>query len=111
MRMWMIDPSLLCRKHLLGAHSEIHKHKHVFEKKYSIDGRISPVVQIEPNSMQEEHDRLAQEMVARGYSHKSPFVQPDLSYLREKASVRVDREHSIVDLSSRCSECKKRIAP
>ena len=24
MRMWMIDPKLLCRKHLLGEHLEIH---------------------------------------------------------------------------------------
>lgn len=109
MRMWMIDPSLLCRRHLLGAHGEIHKHKHNFEKKHSIDGRISPVVQIEPRSMQEEHDRLAEEMTRRGYSHASPFVQPDLSYLKEKADVRVDIHYSIVDLSNRCGECRKRI--
>jgi hypothetical protein len=25
MMMWMIDPVLLCRKHLLGEHGEIHK--------------------------------------------------------------------------------------
>lgn len=60
MRMWMIDPAFLCRKHLLGAHGEIHKHRHTFEKKYSIDGRITPIVQIEPGSMKEEHDRLAE---------------------------------------------------
>lgn len=32
MRMWMIDPKLLCRKHLLGEHNEIHKHLPSFRR-------------------------------------------------------------------------------
>ena len=52
MRLWMIDPKLLCTQHLLGEHLEIHKHRHVFIKHYSITGRIYPIVQIEPASME-----------------------------------------------------------
>lgn len=70
MRMWMIDPSLLCR---MGCHGEIHKHRHNYVKKHRIDGRIYPVVQIEPASMKIEHDRLAEEMIKRGYNHQSPL--------------------------------------
>ena len=50
MRMWMIKPELLCRQHLLGEHSEIHKHKHNFEKGHSIKGRLYPISQKEPLS-------------------------------------------------------------
>jgi len=50
MRMWMIDPSLLCRKHLLGEHNEIHKHRHNFEKHHSVTGRIYPIVLIDLES-------------------------------------------------------------
>jgi len=40
MRMWMVEPKLLCKKHLLGEHNEIHKHRHNFVKKHSVKGRI-----------------------------------------------------------------------
>ena len=30
MRMWMLNPELLCKKHLLGAHGELHKHRTQF---------------------------------------------------------------------------------
>ena len=36
MRMWMIDPTLLCRKHLLGEHGELHKFIPSFRKQYSV---------------------------------------------------------------------------
>ena len=81
MRMWMIDPKLLCRKHLLGEHAEIHKHRHNFVKQHNITGRIYPIVQIEPENMKSRHDELAKEMIKRGYNHNSPYEQPDLDYL------------------------------
>ena len=105
----MINPKLLCRKHLLGAHGELHKFRHNFEKKHSIKGRTHPVVQIEPASMQLRHDELVVEMLSRGYNHNSPYVMPDISYLGSDAYVKVDRELSIKDLKERCPDCKKLI--
>jgi hypothetical protein len=32
MRMWLVDPALLCDKHLLGEHGELHKFQHCFVK-------------------------------------------------------------------------------
>ena len=107
MRMWMIDPKLLCRKHLLGEHNEIHKHKHSFEKGHSIKGRISPIVQIQPSAMQSRHDELAMEMVARNMNHKSPYIMPTLDYLSEdEKNIKVDIDYNINDLKNRCPECK-----
>jgi hypothetical protein len=109
MRMWMIDPTLLCRKHLLGEHGEIHKHKHNFEKHHSIAGRIYPIVLIEPNSMESRHDELATEMLRRGYNHQSPYEQPDLSYLaNDLRFAKVDIDYNVTDLMSRCPDCQKR---
>lgn len=105
MRMWMIDPKKLCRKHLLGEHGEIHKHRHNFVKGHKIGGRKG---QIEPMSMQERHDELAKEMLMRGYNHKSPYTQPNLSHYDLDGFI-VDREESEKDLSSRCSDCRERI--
>ena len=40
MRMWMVDPSLLCRKHLLGEHLECHMFVGTINKNISIKGYI-----------------------------------------------------------------------
>jgi hypothetical protein len=109
MRMWMIDPKLLCRKHLIGEHGELHKFKHNFEKKHRINKRIE-LGQIEPSSMQTRHDELAEEMIRRGYNHKSPYEMPDLFYLpKEQRDFKVDLNQSFNDLIIRCEECKIRI--
>ena len=110
MRMWMVNPKLLCDKHLLGEHGEIHKHRHNFVKQHSISKRVSPVVQIEPNAMETRHDILADEMLHRKMNHQSPYEQPDISYLPiyERNAV-VDINNSLMDLSNRCPECAKRI--
>lgn len=109
--MWMVDPKLLCNKHLIGEHGEIHKHRHVFVKGQSIDGRINPVVQIEPKSMQKRHDELTKEMENRfGKSYNSPYIQPDISYLPHNyQTIEVDTKQSINDLLDRCECCRERI--
>lgn len=110
MRMWMIPPKLLCKKHLLGEHGEIHKHRHNFVKQHKITKRIFPVVQIEPSSMKQRHDELADEMIRRGYNHESPYEQPDLSHLWEgERNAKVDRNISISDLINRCPQCTKNL--
>jgi hypothetical protein len=110
MRMWMVDPKLLCRKHLLGEHGEIHKHRHNFVKKHRIDGRLHPVVQIEPKSMERRHDDLASDMIRRSFNHNSPYSLPDISHVIEKyGDIEVDINKSLEDLRNRCPECSSRI--
>lgn len=107
MRMWMVNPKLLCRKHLLGEHSEIHKHRHVFEKGWSIEKRvIKPFPQIEPKSMEMRHNALVDEMIARGYKHQSPYSQPSLDAYKGVNDIIVNTKHSIMDLYERCEDCK-----
>lgn len=110
MRMWMVNPSLLCVTHLLGEHYEIHLHRHNFVKHHSIAGRISPIVLIEPANMGTRHDELATEMTRRGYNHNSPYELPDLSYLSsEQRNAKADTEYNLRDLADRCPACKKQI--
>ena len=105
----MIDPALLCNKHLLGEHGEIHKHRHNFIKRHKISRRIFPVVQIEPASMGTRHDQLAEEMIARGMNHQSPYEQPDLSHLPvDQMNAKVDLVYNTQDLHERCPDCKER---
>lgn len=99
----MINPIFMCVRHRVGEHGEIHKFRHNFVKQHSITGRISPIVQIEPNSMKKRHDELAKFL-----NHKSEYIQPDLSYLKdEERYAKVDIEISIRDLKERCPDCRK----
>lgn len=109
MRMWMIDPVLLCREHLLGSHSEIHKHRHNFVKKHNMRGRLQAPAQIAPLEMESRHDELVKEMKRRDYNHNSPYSQPDVSYLGKLLESKVDLDYNIRDLMNRCPECKSRI--
>lgn len=109
MRMWMVDPKMLCDKHLLGEHGEIHKHRHNFVKKHNMSTRILKK-QIEVCSMQKRHDILAEEMLSRRFKHESPYEMPDISYIPEELQLmKVDISVNIKDLQSRCENCKKRI--
>lgn len=101
----MVEVKLLCNRHLLGEHGEIHKHRHIFVKGYSVAGRIG---QIEPAAMGERHDALAAEMLRRGHRHESPYKQPDLCGY-DLAGFVVDRDLSLRELSRRCDACGERI--
>ena len=98
----MVNVKLLCDKHLLGEHGEIHKFRHNFVKGHRIEGRRG---QIEPASMKVRHDALEAEMIHRGMNAKSPYMQPDLSAYDLTGHV-VDREAAYHDLLNRCENCR-----
>lgn len=109
--MWMVDPKVLCMKHLVGEHGEIHKHLPSFRKGHSVDGRFDKFVQIELHSIKDRHDALANEINSRTGGHKSPLIDiPDLYATYPQHYYKsVDVEYSKKDLCNRCSECKKNI--
>lgn len=107
MRMWMVDPRLMCNKHLLGEHGELHKFMHNWRKHHRVDGRISGNA-MEPLSYQSRHEELANEMLLRGMNHCSPLAQPDFSYLPEhQRNYRVDVVANEEVLFCRCEDCRR----
>jgi hypothetical protein len=106
----MLPVNLLCRKHLLGEHGEIHKHLPSFRRGYSITGRFFPVIQIELSSLESRHNELAEEMIRRGYNHKSPLIDiPELEKIYPQYyDLKVDLDYNLRDLIDRCPECKER---
>lgn len=77
MRIWDIKPSLLCRNHLLGEHSELHaiwsiitKNKRGFSSHPEVDrwrGKLKALFR--------RHQLLVKEMKKRGYSHNSSLYK------------------------------------
>lgn len=104
MRMWMVDPKKMCRKHLLGEHVEIHMMVGTLLKGRSIEGFLERGL-LEPQSARKRHDALAAEMQARGYAHRSPLPQ----FPRYRCLVRVELERSKTELAARCPDCRRLI--
>jgi hypothetical protein len=104
MRQWMVDPKCLCRQHLLGEHNESHSFLGCIKKGTSLKGYISKGL-VEVDKIQKRHDELAEEMIRRGYNHKSPLDCCNL--LWEEGCV--DSEQNIEELKRRCPECRERI--
>lgn len=112
MRMWMLDPSIMCQKHLCGEHVEIHMMIGTLKQGKKIDGYIKNNL-CEPRCISIRHDMLAEEMVKRGYNHNSPICVEEVSELISKLPVvqllyRVNQAQSKIDLLGRCEECRKR---
>ena len=105
MRQWLVDPKLLCRKHLLGEHVEHHMFMGTIKRGISVEGYLRDGL-LEPRSLHHRHDELVIEMKSRGYNHKSPLLDIDTSHLRDG---KINIERNIEDLKNRCVECAKRI--
>lgn len=112
MRMWMVDPEIMCKKHLLGEHVETHMFVGTLLKKKSINGYIENDL-FEPLALLSRHDLLVKEMEKRGMNHKSPLLNDIsfdelISYLSpEHIEHSIDWQNSILDLIGRCDECAK----
>jgi len=98
----MVDPAVLCRKHLLGEHLELHMFVGTIKRGTSIQGYAANNL-LESRSISFRHEQLVQEMQRRGYDHASPLVFHDKLNAGE-----VNRDESLRELLSRCKECRER---
>ena len=107
MRMWMVNPAVMCNKHLLGEHVECHMLVGHLQRKRQITNYIRLNL-LQPKNLRERHDQLVQEMKKRRMQHKSALPKYDLSYLpKEHRFYVVNAEESLIELSKRCSNCRE----
>ena len=107
--MWMVNPVVMCNKHLPGEHVECHMFVGHLQRKRQITNYIRLNL-LEPKSLKMRHDRLAVEMVKRGMNHKSPLGEYEISYLPdEHVKFTVNIEESLVELRRRCADCRERL--
>jgi len=105
----MLPPELLCNKHLIGEHGEIHKLAGHIARGRKL-GKLKQFV--EPRSIWSRHFDLANEMVSRNIIHKSPIKQSPL-ILTKLSDIEiiatVNKMKAAKDLCLRCSDCCNRI--
>jgi len=107
MRMWGVDPRIMCRQHLLGEHVEMHMLVGSLRKNISVQGYIDDGL-VNLHHIRSRHDDLVTEMIRRGYNHNSP-LPAYLRYVRKYLNQmgKVDITANVRELASRCDECCK----
>jgi len=108
MRDWKLPPKMMCRKHLLGNHVELHMAIGSMRRGRSLAGHIA-LGQLEVHNIVKHHGRIAQEMLARGYQHLSPMGPAEAKLLWREG--RIDRAKSRQDICRRCPECRRLMGP
>lgn len=104
MRMWGVEPSLLCQQHLLGEHVEMHMFQGTIRKGVSLRGYIQGGL-VEAHLVRERHDQLALEMLRRNLNHRSPLPE----FPAQAPAGNLDLEGNLQELSRRCAACRERI--
>lgn len=106
MRMWMVNPKIMCRKHLLGEHVELHMFVGSINKDISMNGYLKDNL-LEPSSLHSRHNELVKEMKERGYNHNS-ILPLHKSFSEKDYLIKIDIEESLTELIRRCPECASR---
>lgn len=105
MRMWMVDPRIMCRQHLLGEHNEIHMFVGAINRGQRLGGYISNNL-LDMSKLHERHEALALEMTTRGFTHNSKLPDFDTSkYPEHQRRTPINSQKSLADLLARCNKC------
>lgn len=104
--MWMVDPAIMCRKHLLGEHVELHMLSGHLARGRMVAGYVANNC-VEPAAIAARHKALAAELERRGYRHASPLQQPSIKHLSDtQRKTAVNVKASLADLQARCAACR-----
>lgn len=102
MRMWGVDPRLLCARHLSGEHVEMHMFVGTIQAEKSIAGYVNTGL-VEVHNIVSRHDTLAAEMIRRGMNHRSPIIK-----IQREPAGKIDIVANLAELARRCPACKAR---
>ena len=111
MRMWMLPPAGMCRKHLLGEHVELHMLLGSLRRSKNIEGFLSGGL-VDPQRIFARHEELVAEMTRRGFKHSSPLDAQECANLALGYSGRaaIDTAANAQDLCRRCPDCASLMA-
>jgi len=103
MRMWNVDPRLMCTQHLLGEHVEMHMFVGCIRKDHNLDGYVNGGM-VHIKSIPDRHSALVDEMIRRGFEHRSPLPP----FAIDDSPSSVDPVANLAELRRRCPECAEK---
>lgn len=100
----MVDPSIMCRQHLLGEHAEMHMFIGAIDRGFSVKGYLEKGL-LEVHNLFHRHEQLVREMKRRGYKHNSEIDEKRKQV--ERLGL-IDKEKNLKQLINRCSNCRQK---
>lgn len=100
MRMWKVNPKIMCRNHLLGEHLEMHMFVGCLNKGKNLKGYLDKGL-LEVHNLRKRHEELVKEMLNRGFNHQSPLPK-----FKIKKLGKVNSKKSKKELLRRCKKCQ-----
>lgn len=100
-RMWGVDPQIMCCHHLLREHKDLHTIARMINRQVDLKHYIRLRL-VNTSMIRYRHDQIVEEMESRGYDHQTP-----LSYNDPGQGV-IDIDYNLKDLVQRCSRCAGR---
>ena len=106
MRMWMLPPEGMCRKHLLGEHVELHMLLGSMRRGKNMDGFLSGGL-VDPQLVFARHEELVAEMIRRRFKHTSPIDASECASLAARyiGSTSINIAANAAELQRRCPDC------
>jgi len=104
MRMWLVNPKLMCHLHLMAEHRELH----LFVDKIRIGAKLDGYYNngmMQDDAIRNRHFCLENEMTERFY--KIPERYRNLPPFQHFGRGYVDIERSVITLIFRCKRCRK----
>jgi hypothetical protein len=107
--MWMVDPRLLCQRHLLLEHCHIHLFVSSVRKGHNIRRYLLKSL-VDPSSIYKRHKELEDEIIVRGGKLDSPLSEAEcIAYATWYGSTTINIGRSLADLADCCDDCCSRI--
>lgn len=108
MRIWDLDPKILCRKHLLGEHRELHALWSIISKGKKGYSKHPETLRWNGklHALYLRHEELVKEMIKRGYKHNSPLDKREVKDSSiQQIYVHTPEEQKEILRSKKC-ECR-----
>lgn len=110
MRMWNVNPKILCMQHLMSEHYECHTMTGTLRKGLSITRYLNGLYDI--SKLIERHNILVEEILKRGYKHNSQITNQDKkiisNWLKNNSDYGlVDSSKNLRSLSWKCKGCRE----
>lgn len=108
MRIWDVPPALLCRKHLLGEHRELHALWTILTQNRK-GYRLHPETKRwegKLRALYQRHQALVQEMNTRGYTHKSDLDETQATGNEIQTEYVNTNEEQLKILKEKNCECR-----
>lgn len=107
MRQWLINPKLMCDRHLIGEHVEHHMFIGAINKGRKLEGYFkNNCLQID--SLNLRHESLVREMGRRGMKHNSPLPPISVTLPEDPIyNTKISPQRNLILLLERCEKCRK----